>query len=89
MRLFRRRPDSPLQSVILPLNDPRLAEHARQLADFADTHHGKGHELRNVRTRQKGQTIVCRCGLPTPGKTHESPLLALMEDEAIDDDGER
>jgi hypothetical protein len=89
MRLFRTRRDSLTQCVILPLNDPGLAEHAQRLADFAATHRGNGHQLRKVRTRLRGQTIVCRCGVPVIAEAPSTSLLALMEDETIDDDGNR
>lgn len=84
MRLFRRS-DSLSRYVLLPLSDPRLAEHARRLADFASNHSGEGHELRKVRSRKKGQTIVCRCGVSVFDAPPRNALLAPMEDELIDD----
>lgn len=85
MRLFRRRPDSVAHYVILPLDDPKLAEHARRLADFAAMHRGAGHQLEKVRTRKGGQTIVCRCRVPITEEEQPNSRLALMEDEIIDD----
>lgn len=85
MRFFRRS-EVLSHTVVLLLNDPQLAEHARQLADFAAHHSGEGHELRKVLTRQRGQTIVCRCGVPAQEESPDGAMLALMEDEIIDDD---
>ena len=70
--------------VVLPLDDPKLAEHARRLSDFAEQHTGHGHELRSVPSPRRGQTIVCRCG-EVQGKASPQRTLALMEDEIIDD----
>ena len=69
---------------MLRLDDPKLGEHARRLADFAEQHTGHGHELRGVATANDGQTIVCRCSEPVE-KAEQKGLLALMEDEIIDD----
>ena len=71
--------------VTLPLDDPLLAEHAQQVADFARQHRGNGHELRRVKLRQKGQTIVCSYGNPVQPEMRNARVLALMEDELIDD----
>jgi hypothetical protein len=89
VKLFRRRSNALAHNVILPLNDPRLAEHARRLADFAADHSGEGHALRKVRSGEKGQTIVCRCGVPVFDEPPPDALLALVEDEIIDDDSGR
>jgi hypothetical protein len=70
--------------VVLPLDDPKLAELARRLADFAEQHTGHGHELRRVAMPDDGQTVVCRCGAP-PERSSPERLLALHEDEIIDD----
>lgn len=89
MRLFGRRSDPLAPYIVLPLNDPRLPEIARRLADFAVLHSGKGHQLKSVRTGKNRQTIVCSCGLPGAEEPRTNARLALMEDEMIDDDGLR
>ncbi|MEX2227455.1 MAG: hypothetical protein WEB52_13510 [Dehalococcoidia bacterium] len=68
----------------MPLDDPKLAEHARRLADFASEHNGEGHELRMVSAGKRGQTIACGCGGIRDDASGGMPL-ALMEDELIDD----
>ena len=71
--------------VTLPLDDPLLAEHAQQIADFARQHRGRGHELHRVNLQRKGHEIACSCGHPVRPDTPDDGALALMEDELIDD----
>lgn len=75
--------------VVLPLDDPQLYEHAQHVADFAREHRGAGHSLLRVDDgRRKGQTIICTCSGAT-NTVSRVMTAALMEDENIDDNGDR
>jgi len=70
--------------VVLPLDDPKLEEHARRLAEFVRQHTGAGHELHLARRSGRDQTIACVCGGLQRSGTGAMPTV-LMEDEIIDD----
>lgn len=84
----RRRRLSPSEIIVLPLDDS-LAKTAQQIADFARVHCGDGHRLTRLqRTDGKGQLIQCGCGRPVPARSRRDALVALAEDENIDDNGD-